>query len=370
MKKTVIFITALLFFASLLSCHVAAFSEPDGESYSSELNENLFSIMDSDTREILEEFGIENSTQAYQASFSSLVDYFSTNLKEKSTAAVRCFFLLAVVTLLIAGVKTLAADSNNNDAFETISVAVSALIGVNCLYPAISSMISVLSLCGNFIKGYIPIFAGIIALSGKPSSALTYNTVTLAAAQIISSAANEYVVFVIGAFICLTIGFSFSQNMDIDRFTRSFNRLLSLVFGLSASIFASLLTVKGTISASVDSASTKSVRFLISSMIPVVGSSISEAYSSILGSIGLMKGSVAVIGIFSVLIICIPAIVQGLLYYCLMNILSVTGIALDCKRLSGFYSGLCCALKFILLLIVFEVFLLVVSTGLMLSFRE
>lgn len=370
MKKSFIFIPVILVLAVLVSFHASAYSDLNTDEYAYEINDNLFSVIDNGTKDILEEFGIEDYTQAYNASFSNLVSYFSTNLKEKSVQAVKCFFLLSVVTLLIAGVKTLAADSNNNDAFETVSVAVSALISINCLSPAINSMISVLSLSGNFIKGYIPIFAGIIALSGKPSSALTYNTVTLAAAEILSSAANEYAVFVIGAFVCLSIGFSFSHNIDIDRFTRAFHRIISIVFGFCASVFASLLTVRGTISASVDSASVKSVRYLISTMIPVVGSSISEAYSSILGSIGLIKGSVAVIGIFSALIINIPALVQGLLYYTLMNILSVTGIALDCKRLSGFYSSLCCALKFILLLIVFEVFLLVISTGLMLSFRE
>ncbi|MGN1193958.1 MAG: hypothetical protein ACI4SB_00580 [Acutalibacteraceae bacterium] len=352
-----------------MSLNVSAYSETD-DTYSLQVNDSLFSSVDNSTRDILEQFGIDDYKNAYNASFSNLVDYFSTNLKEKSTDAVKCFFMLFLVTVLIASVKTLASESENLDAFELLSVTVASLIGINYLYPAINSMISVLASSGNFIKAYIPIFAGIIAASGKPASALTYNTLTLAAAEIMSAVSNSYALYIIGAFISLSIAFSFNNNIDIERFNRAFSKTVSIVFGFFSGVFASALTLKGTISVAVDSTSVKSVRYLISSMIPVVGSSISEAYSSILGSIGLIKGSAAVIGIFSILIINIPAIAQGILYYLVMNILSAVGIALDCKRLSGLFGCLSCAVKFILLLIIFEVFLLVISTGLMLSFRE
>ena len=369
MKRNLIFILILL--TVLFSASFVAFGyEETTDEYFCEMNDSLFSSIDEDTKDILAEFGIDDYKNAYSASFSNLADYFATNLKEKSAQAVKCFFMLFLVTVLIASLKTLASESENLDTFELLSVAVAATVSINYLYPAINTMISVLAVSGNFIKAYIPIFAGIIAASGKPASALTYNTLTLAAAEVISAVSNSYALSVIGAFIGLSIAFSLNSNISTERFTRAFNKAVTLIFGFCASAFASVLTVKGTISVSVDSTSVKSVRYLISSVIPVVGSSISEAYSSILGSIGLIKGSAAVIGIFSILIIGIPALAEGILYYTIMNILSTAGIALDCKRLSGLFSALGCAVRFILLLLVFEAFLLIVSTGLMLSFKE
>lgn len=348
---------------------VSAYSDYDAE-LSSETQDNLFSAIDDKTEKILSEFGIDDLSGAYDVSFSDIAGYFSTNVKEKAAEAIKCFFSLFTVTLLIAILKSILEEKGTTDAFELLSIAVSSVIGVNFLYPVVNSIVSVLTVSGSFIKAYIPIFAGIIAASGKPASALTYNTLVLAMAEILSAVCSEYAIHIIGAFISLSIGFSLNNSISPDRISRLFNRAISLIFGFSAGTFASILTIKGSVSAAVDSASVKSIRYLISSMIPVIGSSISEAYSSILGSIGLIKGSAAIIGIVSILIINVPALIQGLLYYAAMNILSLCGIALDCKKLSGFYGCLCCAVKFLLILTVFEIFLLVISTGLLLSFKE
>ena len=369
MKKTFLLFITIIVSALSLSISVTAYDEYNAE-FSSKTQDSLFSSIDDETQKVLSQFGIEDFSSAYDASFSNLIEYFSTNIKEKAGDAVKCFFLLFIVTLLIAVMKAVVTDAEAADAFELLIIAVSSVISINCLYPVMQSIVSVLSVSGNFIKAYIPIFAGIIAASGKPASALTYNTLVLAMAEILSAVCSDYAIHIIGTFLAVTIGFSLGNSISADRISHLFNKASGLIFGFSASAFASVLTLKGSISAAVDSTSVKSIRYLISSMIPVVGSSISEAYSSILGSIGLIKGSAAIIGVISVLIINIPALTQGLLYYAAMNILSICGIALDCKKLSSFYGCLSCAMKFLLILTVFEIFLLVISTGLLLSFKD
>ncbi|MGN1443152.1 MAG: hypothetical protein ACI4XE_04805 [Acutalibacteraceae bacterium] len=369
MKKHFLLLTAVILFAFSLSLCASAYNDFETD-FSSETQDSLFSSIDDETEKILSQFGINDFSSAYDASFSDIVSYFSTNIKEKANDAVRCFFSLFIVTLLIAVIKAVVIDGESSDAFELLTIAVSSVISINFLYPVIQSIVSVLNVSGNFIKAYIPIFAGIIAASGKPASALTYNTLVLAMAEILSAVCSDYAIHIVGAFIAVSIGFSLGNSISADRISHLFNKATSLVFGFSAGTFASVLTLKGSLSAAVDSTSVKSIRYLISSMIPVVGSSISEAYSSILGSIGLIKGSAAIIGVVSILIINIPALAQGLLYYAAMNILSICGIALDCKKLSGFYGCLSCAMKFLLILTVFEIFLLVISTGLLLSFKD
>lgn len=371
MKKHILFVTAVVLLAFCAGCVAFAYSDNDFCSeFSSQTQDSLFSSIDGETKEILSQFGIEDFSSAYNASFSNLAEYFSTNVKEKAAEAVKCFFSLFVMLLLMAIMKSVVADLDGSDAFELLTVTMASIVSIRFLYPVINSMITVLTLSGNFIKAYVPIFAGIIAVSGKPASALTYNTLVLAMAEILSAFCSDYAVHLIGVFIGISVGFSLSGSPSIDRITHLFNKAVSLIFGFSAGAFASVLTLKGSLSASVDSASVKSVRYLISCMIPVVGSSISEAYSSILGSIGLMKSSAALIGVVTVLVITIPALAQGLLYYAAMNILSMAGIALDCKKLSGFFNCLSCAVRFLLILAVFEIFLLVISTGLLISFKE
>lgn len=60
-------------------------------------------------------------------------------------------------------------------------------------------------------------------------------------------------------------------------------------------IFSSVATAGG--SAAADNLSARAVKFAASSFIPVIGGSVSEAYSAVKGSIGVIRTSVGVIGV-------------------------------------------------------------------------
>lgn len=260
-------------------------------------------------------------------------------------------------------------SAGESDMFDIVCAAAVCVMSVSGINGALNSVVSVLSLSGSFLKAFVPILAGIVALSGSPSAALTYNTLTLGFAEVISFFSNTAAVGITGAFLCLSIAFSMNGAVNLGRFISAFGKCVSTALGFISSLFAGILGVKGTLSASLDRAGVKSVRFLISSMIPIVGSSISEAYSSIVGSINLIKGSVAAVGILSAVIINTPAVIQALLCCASMNMLSFVSETLSCQRISSLFRCFACAVKVLLLLLVFEMFLLIISTGLVLSFK-
>ncbi len=369
MKKFYVLIIVLLL---LPYTAVNAFSVDESiDKIADDTQSELFSAIDSDTAKALEAMGIDSLDfdKIYNASFSSLASYFSTDAKEKAQSALKSFSILLCVLLITAAVKSITEHEDSFDCINLIAACAIVLLTVSSISDSINSVLSVLSLSSKFMTAYIPIFALIISLSGNAAAALTYNTVVLAFSQGISAFSNQLGVAVIGAFLCVSIAFSVGEAVNLNRLNSAFNRCISIAVGFVSTAFAAILSIKGVMAASVDSVGVKSVRFLISSMVPVVGSAISEAYSSLLGSINLIKDSVAVIGILAVVIINIPAIIQALFYYISMSLLSVAGESLGMAKLSSLFRSFCIGLKFLLLLVILNVFALVISTGLMLSMK-
>lgn len=369
MKKIIIYLILIL--SLLCAFSVPAFSAMQNDEIQSRTEAEIFDIIDEDTSAVLKKAGIDglDYSKIYTASFSAIKDYFSQNLKEKLSDAIRCLMLLSGVLMITAAVRLFAGANAGSYGFELVCLMAVSMLTVGKLSPVINTVLSVLNVSAKFMLGYIPIFAGIVALSGNPASALTYNTLTLAFAEGISAFSNNLAVSVIGGFYCLSISFSVGKGINLSRFVSAFSKLSSVVLGLIASLFTGLISIKGIMASGVDSVSAKGIRFVLSSMIPVVGSAISEAYGAIVGSLGLIKGSVAVVGIAASLIINIPAIVQALLYYMVLSIVSFFAEASGMNDLAGIYKAFSVGIKFLLLTEIYEMFILIISTGLMLTLK-
>ena len=88
-----------------------------------------------------------------------------------------------------------------------------------------------------------------------------------------------------------------------------------------------------------------------------------------LGSIGVIKGSVAAFGIIAIIIISFPALVEGVVLFCALSILSFLSEMLSLLKVASLLKGFCVGIKFLLLLAVFKAFIMIISTALLISFK-
>jgi stage III sporulation protein AE len=104
-------------------------------------------------------------------------------------------------------------------------------------------------------------------------------------------------------------------------------------------------------------------------MIPVVGSSISDAYSSLIGSINLIKGSVAFVGIIVIVIINLPIVLENLICYISFSMLSYMAESFITSRTADILRLFAGGIRILLLLCLFEMFVIIITVGVMLSVR-
>ncbi len=336
-----------------------------------DISDRLFSDMDGEIKGILDEFGIDSLDyeDIYSISFESVYLYFKDNLKHYFRNILTVFTHIFGVIILSGTVSLITDERKYKDILNIIVIPIVTLILVDEINLCLSSALSLLKLNSNFMLSFVPVYAIAIAAAGNPATALTYNTFVLGYAEFTSALINYGFVDLIGCFFCISIGFSLNCGVNFPRFISAVNRFVSFFLGFISSVFASLLSVKGIFSVAADSVTAKGIRFTIGSLIPVIGSAISDAYSTLLGSIGILKNSVAVIGIFAVVIINTPVVAELLMLNISLNILSFISELYDCSQLSDTMKAFACGIKIIGLLVIFEAFILIISTAVMLTVR-
>ncbi len=360
----------LIVFSALLVIMLCTFSVCATEfSLENDLEQQLISSVDDDVFEALGQFGIESFDDIYNVSFDNIISYFKNFFEDKLMSSVGMFLKLLAMMFILSFASSVVNDDKSRELLVFLSSAAAVIICIEDINGCINAGISLLNMSAAFMKAFVPVFAVIIAVSGTPASALTYSSAVLFVGEIITFVINNGIVDIIGAFLCIGVAFSLNGEMKASSVVSFVNKIISFIMGLCAGVFTSVLGVKGVLSYSSDSVATKGVRFLLGSLIPVVGSSISEAYSSLLGSINIIKGSFAVVGIIVMVIINIPVMAEIMLYHLSMKLLSFVGELLSLKALSDIFSVFSSAVRIILFLTVYQLFVLVISTGIIISFR-
>ena len=269
-----------------------------------------------------------------QAVFSAL---FKT-LREKLGAPLKLLGSLCGILLLCALLRAISGEMENSDcqgAFRVAgSLCASAAI-LTAVIPVIERAAKTIGELSAFMMGFIPVYSGVIAVSGRPASAVAYQTVTLAAAQFFSQLANTMIVPLVGIFLAVCAAGSVTEGVDVKGIAQGAKSLAMWVLGLCLTIFVALLTLQSLTAGAADNVGTRAVKFVISSAVPVVGGALSEAYSSLSGCLGLVKNAVGIFGIVVMAASFLPVLISVGLTMLALNLAGCVGDILGESRTAG-----------------------------------
>lgn len=367
--KRFIYIVFVVFFISSLQLTVC--SVDGGYDISAETEKKFFSSLDPEIYKKLEENGLTtlDHNSVFTKGIDGIKNYFSETLSEKIKGSGAWFLTLLSLLMILSVVSSAFDFSSYADVFSLFCAIILSVATIDKIVLIINCVVSSIALNSKLMLCFVPVFTLLVSLSGNPASALTYNSLMLFFCELMSALIEKYFLGVIGVYFALSIAFSFNGSINLNRFVNSVNRIVTFALGFLASTFTGFLSLKNIIDYSTDSVSVKGVKFLVSNMIPVIGPSLSDAYSTVLGTIHLMKGSLGAVGIFAVIIINIPALVEGAVYCFSLSLLSgvaeMLGLSRGAETLRSF-SG---CVRILLLVSLFQVFILIVSTGIMLTLK-
>ena len=191
----------------------------------------------------------------------------------------------------------------------------------------------------------------------------------LAAAQAAAQTAGNVIMPLCGAFSAFGVSASLSPELKLTKLAEMIKKLAIGVLSFAAAAFSAVLGLKSLLAGSADTLTSKGIKLALSFAVPIVGGALSDAYSSIIGSVTLLKSTVGVFGVIAVVLMDLPVILQLTARILLLKLLGVLSSSMGDDASGEVLETLSSALTVINAAIIFTAALFIISTGIVISVK-
>ena len=272
----------------------------------------------------------------------TVIAYMTEKLKHSAAAPLRLFgTVISVVILAAAGGA--AADAVQSGGSEKIYRTVAVLAAVGVTVPSLESCIDTAAQTlvqgSDFLVCYVPVFTGIAAASGNVTASAGYNLTVLLLAQSAVKIASDVLVPVISVCMAMNIIDAVNPSFSLSSITGLLKKWTSLFLGLMMTVFTGLLSIQSIVGTSADTLGVKAAKFVVSNFVPIVGSAVADAYTTMRSGLGLLRGATGAFGIIALCVTLLPPILETLCLYLAMTAGEAAAELFGAKELGRFFGG-------------------------------
>lgn len=367
-NKKVYILILIIAFSFALSIGASGF---ESESFDEQLNasgaETLWDTLDEDDINFLEKLGIKENDfdDVFNISIRKIADFFYELIRGEYDSVKETLPVLFVVITVSAAVNLFLIDSGRTSQItDFISSVISSVIILTSASGCVNDAASAIFSTSDFIVVLIPVLATIITVSGSPTLALTYNSMSFVAAQFAAYAADSFVRPLGQTILSLSIVSSVTNASDTVKIVDFIKKTVVFIFSFIATVFVTVLSLKGMLAASADNVTVRGIRFLIGNAVPIIGGVVSDAYLSIVGTLNLVKNTVGVFAVAAVSVINLPVIVECIVWIFSLNVLAVYSEVFSQFSLARLFRAVSSSLTLLAVLVLFELLVFLLSLGL------
>lgn len=276
------------------------------------IDESIKSSTDSDISDKLEEFSISvrNSEGFGNITLSGIITWLTETFLNSLKAPVKMLGRIMAAALLCTIFQNISEQGSSvSEIYNTAGILTVILSVYGCIDTAIAIITSALETLSVFMLSYIPIFASVTASAGHFAAAGSYYGSDLFLCECIAFASKTLLMPLVSVLTAMSVTGAINPDMRLGRVSFTVKKAVQWILGILTTLFTGLLTIQSTVGASADSLRSKAVRLTASSFIPFVGGAVSESYSAIKGSIGVIKTGTGAVGVIIIAIIVIPPII-------------------------------------------------------------
>lgn len=258
----------------------------------------------------LEEFSIDlnNPESISNFSVSNLLESLKDVLLSNIRPAFATFGILLAIAVLSAAVISVLPDNANRNAFGLLSVGVAALSVIMALVNIIQLTSDSILSCSIYMVSFVPLYAALLISSGYAAAANGYSVILFGAAQIFQQLAGSFIVP--AGSILLAVSLASPFNKIGARLCEGIKKAIITILSISMTVLVSLIGLQSTISSATGTVGLKAAKSVISTFVPIVGSSLSEAFGAVLGSVSLLKCTVGAFSMICLALIIIAPLVR------------------------------------------------------------
>ncbi len=371
--KTLKILVVMIIVIFTFSVQTFSADESDILEYEDKYYQILIDQLSDDAQQVLEESGIDSID--FQSIISSqprdIINFFKNSTKGTIDGPFKNFITNCFVLVIVSVVSSYLSDNEKKK--KSVNLIIYAYIAISVCVPVVSVVkagAAAISMSSKFMIAFLPILAGIIAATRNPLLALNYNSLTMYLAQGISAFSSNILLPFEGMLFALVSVNIVSDTMNVKKLASSIKSTVIKTLSILATVFVSVLTIKGILSNIADTVTAKGTKLLISSLVPVIGGSMSDAYATVVNSLLLVKSSVGVFGIVAIAAINLPVIIELFLWSLSLSFSGIIADVFGLNTIGDYYREVSDTVKTFNVILIFTCVLFIISTGILLTLKN
>ena len=288
-----------------------------------------------------------------------LFSHFRAALQDAVANSLRGAMALMLLSLLCGLVESTAESAGET---PTRYAGYLGVLGAAALSAGdLSALIETMDELSTMAKLLLPTIAAAMAGGGCVGSASVWQVGALMLSDIFLSLMRDVLVPVLYCMIGTAAAGALLEQSRLSLLSKGIGKLLS--WGLSAIliVFTAFLSVSNLLAGSADRLAVKVGKTVISGAVPVVGGILSDATEAVAAAALTLRGTLGVLGVFSVLALCLVPLLRMAVQYLFYQLAAFFSGMVGSQSLSKFLEQLSSAFSLMLAMTAGGAFLLLVS---------
>lgn len=276
-------------------------------------------------------------------------------------------------TVILASVIHRISDSISSESLSVscryisvICVSLPLIHTVMRLWDEAAEALNRLSL---FMSALLPIMGSLYAAGGNYTAAAANNAAMATAFTLIEAVCSYCLYPVLRICFGLSILTCVSSGINLSGISSFIRGVFTTGLSFLMVLFTLVMGYQNKLALSADNAASRTIKFAVSNLIPVVGGAAGEAMRAVVGGIGTVKSAAGFISVIVIALIVLPIIISLLMHRLALRAASVTAQILGCDKERGMIDEMYGMIGYALAIIaacsimfIFNVTLLVKST--------
>lgn len=239
------------------------------------------------------------NTESFSEGLIELWEDAALILRPELCQAIHTGISVLIVAILISVIKIMFGKEKLIAEIAGV-VIVSLLILQSSKSMIILATDTIRELC-SYGKLLFPVMAAAMAAHGGVTASAALYSGTVVLDSFLGSLMSNILIPGIYLFVSAAVAYSATREKLLKRIRDAIKNAVSWCLKTLLTIFTTYMSITGVVSGTTDAAALKAAKVTISSVVPVVGGILSDASESVVLSAGLMKNAAGIYGILAVL---------------------------------------------------------------------
>ena len=213
-----------------------------------------------------------------------------------ATKALATIVGLLIISSVLGALRGAVYSKTIGDAVEFISVLCVCAAAFSMTSAVFSVAEEFITGLGTFLEVFLPVMTVLGAAGGSITFAASSAAVVSAAVTLLGAICTSFAFPLLKVCFSISISSAMCGSVDLGGISSAIKKLITYIMTITGIILAAVMTFQSIITKSADTAAIKGMKFTVGTLIPLVGSALGDAMTTIAGSVGVVRSAVGVSG--------------------------------------------------------------------------